>query len=451
MSVGEDPWAISYEIASPVNASSRTEKLYFNANGSLLRDTTMLIGKKLYTFADDGTSVLTAGWLDAGRTRYMLKNGKLATGRQQIDGQYYFFNSQGEKQVNVLRKSSGKWYFYGDTGAQVTRPMGYNIGGCYVGGLSTDSLKAVWNSDGSLAKVVYAGTGQPAAGETVSFGWWDNSTPVTGKRSLRNNDNGYLLDSKGLPVTGLVTGFRLFGRSYSMILSDDGSRVFAAGEAASLIPVGKKIYVLEEGLVCTGAVTCIAVDDWSRLSAADQTLMHCFENLALLPLSGQDGIAVCVQEDGSVYGDAVIGAGEIGNVFGEAPPDDIQLHTNRLGVLIEPYSPVYKIGKTWYTMFKNGDTEEDVQHITGSEYKNISVLFKVKSNGELLGICDAETGKPLNGFCMIESAGAYIFFLKNGMPLTGKQSAMGYTFYTDAQLGVFPMPDDLMFMAAFSY
>jgi hypothetical protein len=86
--------------------------------------------------------------------------------------------------------------------------------------------------------------------------------------------------------------------------------------------------------------------------------------------------------------------------------------------------------------------------ISGSVYTEITMIFKVNSSGELLGICDADTGKPVTGCCSCESGGALIFFLKNGKPLTGKQSAMGMTFYTDAQLGVFPLPDAVM-MAAF--
>ena len=52
-----------------------------------------------------GTSALTAGWLNARKTQYALKNGSLATGRVKIDGQYYLFDGSGIKQTNTLRRS----------------------------------------------------------------------------------------------------------------------------------------------------------------------------------------------------------------------------------------------------------------------------------------------------------------------------------------------------------
>ncbi|MBR1457328.1 MAG: Ig-like domain-containing protein [Oscillospiraceae bacterium] len=412
---GIDP-ALEY-YAYSINVSPDTAKLYFNADGSLVRDTTQVIGKKLYKFAADGTSVLTEGWLDAAKTQYMLKNGRLAAGRQKIDGQYYFFDASGVKQSGTLRKSGAKWYYYDAFGVQATPRMGAWFGDIYVGGVSADGLSAVWNKDGSLAKIVYTASGKPAAGESVSFGVWDD--PET---ALAEGLNGYVLDAKGLPATGTVTDFELDGETYGMLFNADGSRVVAPGGAMLL--VNKRCTVLVGGLLANGDEEEVYVEDWSRLSAADRKTMDSMVRAARL--QNEPGVRVRIGADGSVLASAQTADGHF---------------TNRLGVPIDLYSPIFRFGGKWYTTYANGANLYGYEYgENGYRYYNLRVW--VKDDGELINITNYNTGEPFNG--TFSTYGDMYFFLKNGQPQTGMQKVYNYygesyTFYLDADLGVYVM------------
>ncbi|MBR1457326.1 MAG: Ig-like domain-containing protein [Oscillospiraceae bacterium] len=395
-----------------LNATSDTAKLYFSADGTLVRSTTRVIGKKLYKFAADGTSTLTEGWLDAAKTQYMLKNGQLAMGRQKIDGQFYYFDASGVKQTAALRKSGAKWYYYDALGVQATPVMGAWSGEIYVGGVSARNLSAVWNKDGSLAKIVYTASGKPAAGESVSFGVW--ADPET---ALAEGLNGYVLDAKGLPMTGVVTGFTYDGESYGMAFNADGSRVIA-GEGA-LVAADKGYAVLDGALLRSGDEEALYITDWSMLPEKDRKTMDSLAKLA--SRMSEPGVRVLLNEDGSVLANAQTADGHF---------------TNRLGVPLDVYSPFFKFGGKWHTVFPDG-------YALGTLYPptNVAVngTVKVKASGELIGFFNADTGAKLNGPYVISSSGLYVKF-KSGQLVTGSYTVNAggpsLSFYADPDLGV---------------
>ena len=397
--------------ALPVNASAKTAKLYFNADGSLLRDTTQVIGKKLYKFAPDGTSTLSTGWLDAGKTQYMLKNGTLAVGRQKIDNVFYFFDGMGLKQTNALRRSGKAWYYYGASGAQETP----------AGGLFADVSAAVmpiWNKDGSLAKVVYVNSGSPAAGETVRFG------PYTGDPA---EDSLYVLDSKGLPMTGFVTGRFSDGELFfSAVINEDGSRFRTSGDGAALVSAGGKLYAMEGGLVVTD-MEYVEISDWSLLSAADQKSMELYLRLLNMNSSGEpyEGVQVMLHPDGSVA------ANEIVDYEFEGP-----FHTGRLGVPMELISPIFKFNGKWYSNVSYSMTLGD--YTTGNM---LSGVFAAKENGELIGVLNSATGERLSGpYAILSgSSSSIVINLENGLPKPGTIKlayASGASVKIDEDLGV---------------
>ncbi|MBR1456022.1 MAG: hypothetical protein IJ594_02525 [Oscillospiraceae bacterium] len=404
LSLGRE-WLADFGEMYAVNTTSKTAKLYFGKDGTLTRDTTLAIGKKLYKFAADGTSALTAGWLDANKTQYVLKSGQLAKGRQKIDGLYYFFDNEGWRQSSTLRKSGGKWYYYGANGVQETPAMGdwYN-GSFYVGGFNA-GLTAVWNKDGSLKKIVYTASGRPAAGESVSFGWWTD--PET---ALEEGLNGYVLDAKGLPKTGLVTDFTFEGETYGMLFNADGSRVVAYD--CALGPAGKSYAVLE-GALLYKRNDYVYVSDWSLLSAKDRKTMD-----MLRAISGEYSLVVLLHEDGSVCANEIVEGA----------------YTNRLGVPMDEYSTIFKFGGKWYATFSGPVMLGDYQ--TGDMLQG---MILTKADGELLGFYNAETGAKLSGAYAILSGPNYaIVNLKNGMPKPGKAKLgiVGITIEFDAELGI---------------
>ena len=419
LSFGEEDIGIGG--GKPVNVTGQTAKLYFTANGELLRDTTMVIKKKLYKFASDGTSALTAGWLNSRKTQYALKNGTLATGRVKIDGQYYLFDSEGWKVTNALRKSGGKWYYYDYySGAQAMPAIGNYP---FINGISNRSLEAVWNKDGSLAKIVYANSGLPAGGETVRFG--DNGT---------GNYNTFLLDSKGLPATGAVS----IGE-YRVLLNADGSRFVDESGKLSLVLFGGKYYLIEgDALYSTGESqpTAVQVENWSALSAADQKTMAFYEGM------------IIVNPDGSAAANQIVEA----SIDGTAKA----WHTNRMGVPLDFFTPVYRFKGKWYVdpaiagtayginikkvtmeMMMSIESQADIMGIMET------VQIRTKANGELKGFYGSN-GKPLTGMFELMSpgnSGGGVISLKKGKPVTGSLTftipGLGSeSFYLDPDCGM---------------
>ncbi len=444
-----------------VNTTQDSGTLYFTSEGMLMHDTAALIGKKLLKLGADGTTDSYEHWEDAAKNRYILKSGALASGRTKIDNNYYYFDPQtGYKVVNQLRKSGSKWYYYNEFGKQDTPVMGTyktvrlpeymenewgSSASVYLDSTNRKNLTALWNKDGSLSRIVYTDTNKPASGESISFGLWDIGDSYNCQRYVSGGLNGYVLDSKGLPQTGIVTGFRFVtdtgSQTYSLNIDKDGAKVYG-GPGVSLVKIGSKYYVMHEGLIAANAGNVIEITDWSLLPAADQkTLDELAKHAKALGL----GLYVMLNSDGSAavntnrylsvyfdyetyYGDSVSG----------------NMRSNRLGVILDLCGGFYRVGKNTY-MTAAFQESDGTYEINTSVYKfndydgqKIDSIFKFNGN-KLLGIYDAATGKPLNGVYMlpITSAGE-IIWLRNGQPQSGNQTleyiGRKWKFYVDPDM-----------------
>ncbi|MBR1457274.1 MAG: hypothetical protein IJ594_08980 [Oscillospiraceae bacterium] len=449
-------------FGKPVNADSKKAKLYFTAEGWALHSTAETIKGKRYAFAADGTATLSAGWLDSLRLRYMLKNGTLATGRQKIDGQYYYFEANGMRLWSpALRKTGSKWYFYDENGVQATPAVG-SYGAYTVGSTTGAALTTVWNKDGSLKSVVYAGTNRPAAGESVVFGTWSTDLNVQKEILHLGDDCGcYVLDGKGLPVTGAVTDFRLTGFIYpfGFIVNADGSHLNGGSyEANALALCGKQYYVMDGALLATpqldhllynkpaltNANRMLTVERWGSLPAADQKAMEIYAgqgwDLGLYP-EGKDGdngdrvVQVFVRPDGSAMANTVeeLNSNAL-NVHGA-------VHTNRFGVPLEVYTPIYKVGSKWFVDAEKLSSYSVLLMVWSNDDLNtVRANMRTKANGELIGFYDAQTGKGITGVVELSfSVGSQNYwggmYLSKGKPVGGRSVVMGETI--DTQEGMY--------------
>ena len=315
--------------------------------------------------------------------------------------------------MNDLRKSGSKWYYYDMNGVQATPVLSTTASDGNLFGNASVQLTAVWAKDGSLSKIVYTHSGKPADGETVNFGSYDVDYDIY---------NSFLLDSKGLPMTGVVYGLLEDGISHARIFNADGSRVNGGNDGySSLVQVGKTYYVMDGELVQTQSkLSAVIIDgSWDSLSEADRKTMDFFEEQAY---NRSRDLVVLVNPDGSVAADTAVAA-MIGST--------VKLwHTNRLGIPMDYYSSIYKFGGKWY--------------VTDNVYRNpkyygdkiVYAQIRVKDSGELTGIYDVQTGKALSGFFSDES---YYIALKNGKPQTGTQKGPYQSYYFDPQTATYYM------------
>ncbi len=444
-----------------VNTTSVSQTLYFTSEGMLIHDTEALISKKLMKFGADGTTDSDAHWEDAAKSRYILKSGALASGRTKIDGNYYYFDSQtGYKVVNQLRKTGSKWYYYNEYGKQATPVMGTykmvrlpeymenewgSYANIYLNSTNNKKLTALWNKDGSLAKIVYTDTNNPASGESISFGLWNISDSLICQEYIAGGLNGYVLDSKGLPQTGIVTGFSFFTDTgfdtYTLNVEKDGRKVYGSTEG-SLVRIGKKYYVMREGLICENAGSVIEITDWSSLPAADQKTL---DELAKHAEGINTGMYVMLNNDGSAAVNTnrylTVNFGH-NTVYGSTLSGNMR--SNRLGVILDLCNVFYRVGKNTYlntaAVESDGTYEIDIsiEKISNYDIQEISATFKFNGN-RLLGIYDSSTGKALNGVYVVSlfETGETIW-LKNGQPQSGNQTVDYYgrkwKFYVDPDM-----------------
>ena len=396
----------------PVNDSSASAKLYFTEEGILVRSKELTISKKLYMFAPDGTSTFKTGWTNADKIYYILKNGQLATGRQKIDGQYYCFDETGRKYINRLVRTGSKWYFYDQFGVQATpvlstSPTGYNLYGSPAG----KDLTAVWAKDGSLTRIAYTGSGKPASGEIVNFGAYDSDWDIY---------SSFILDSKGLPQTGAVYGIKEGYDTNAYIYSTDGSIVEAGSEGYySLVQSGKKYYVVDDCRIQTGSyVRPLEIDgSLNSLSDKDRKTMECFAELGN---NRSKALYVLVNQDGSTVSDKA--------VYAEINGITKLWHTNRMGVPMDYYTPIYKFGGKWYV-----DYQLNTFKMYGDS-DSITAQIRTKTNGELIGFYNTETGKAISGMYGNEDI---MVSLKSGKPQTGNQKNKYRSYYFDPQVGAY--------------
>ena len=88
---------------------------YVSTNGGWQR-----INNKMYYF--DGNGDMQTGWLtDEGGTRYCDENGALVTGWRQINGNWYFFESEyGYRVTDAWQRVDKKWYYFDKDGVMQT-------------------------------------------------------------------------------------------------------------------------------------------------------------------------------------------------------------------------------------------------------------------------------------------------------------------------------------------
>ncbi len=420
-----------YENIIPMDNSEKTAKYWFKEDGTLAVDEDLEIGGRLYHFNVDGTGAGIAGWVDADKTQYRLKNGQLAGGRTKIDSLWYYFDTAtGRKVTRQLRKTGGKWYYYNDQGVQDTVDVYYDwVEGRYTFGSTTGKdLRFVWNKDGSLAKVVYAAGGQPAAGESVSFGYAVEAL-------VDGTGCGFVLDSKGLPLTGVVAGFNPgegassyihgYFDTCSIVVNADGSRLVCRDDKATLVKIGKDYYMMNGPIV--GAWGEAYVDSYGRgeldcslLPAADQAQLEQW----FACLGG--GVPLGIDADGRLPQNTAlqITAGPLQGTW----------HTIRLGICPK-YAGLYKSGGKWY--LNNNWYPAGVYNAYGyNDYSSVQINIKMKDNGELIGFYDYKTDKALTGTYKLNDFSTLVF-LKNGKPQTGKQTNPidGVTYDLPKELG----------------
>ncbi|MBQ6223506.1 MAG: hypothetical protein IJJ44_12925, partial [Solobacterium sp.] len=444
--------------AKRVNTTSTQKKLNFDKNGALIYNQNAKIGKKLKEVGADG--VVTTGaphWADANKEVYILKNGIVATGRKKVDGKYYYFDpATGYKVTNALRKTGKKWYYYGEFGEQETPSIAYwavavtlpasmreawgRTAYVYIGSTNNANLTAIWNKDGSLKQIVYTGTTKPAAGESVSFGLWDSSDDEKCRRYIEAGLNGYVLDKKGLPKTGIVSGFTFRNDreagSYSQNVAKDGKKTVAPS-ALSLVKIGKKYYVMNGGVLYNQNEGLCLIEDWSTLPAADQKTLN---ELSMYTEIMGTGLYIMVNNDGSVAANT--------KKYGHITFDETSFYgreaegiwtTNKFGLVLDLCAPYFRSGKKSYRSNVN-EIPSGTYTISTFAYKysktgqeQLTAMLKFNGN-ELLGIYDETTGKALNGTYIIgletgSTTLPFAVWLKNGKPLTGKRSLDMYSYH----------------------
>ena len=292
----------------------------------------------------------------------------------------------------------------------------------YNGSVSGKALDAVWNADGSLAKVVFSATGKPAAGESVFFGVmasWEEMEDVL------------VMDGKGLPLTGCIAQMQFADSSWSVYLGADG-RATALGteDENTLVQLGKTWYVVDGAVIQTQpTVTALPIDRVLNPSAADRKTLDCYREIAdalsksLWVFVNPDG-SVCANQ--AVYGTVGMGVGAITQTW----------HTDRFGIPMDYYTGIFKFGGKWYASKKLMEDGGEIAYWPYNSAGAKKMTVSTKANRELVGVYD-ENGKLMNGVYSANSPSG-IISLKNGKPVTGNVSYGSGTYYIDPEMGFLP-------------
>jgi hypothetical protein len=322
----------------------------------------------------------------------------------------------------------------------------------YFGSTNDKDLTAVWNKDGSLAKIVYYETNKPAAGECVSFGLWDHGNDDQTRKYIIGGLNGYVLDSKGLPKTGLVSGFSYLDDSandtYSLNVSKDGSKVYT-GYDLSLVKIDKKYYVMYQGILYTRQDQVVEITDWSALPASERKSL---DELAKIAGVSSTGLYVMLNKDGSV----AVNTTKFCRAHIEGSymfDEDVAgvFTSNKQGVILDLVASFYRVGKnTYVSRAVEGDftgaweTAFPAYKLTGTgEPQPVNAVVKGNGN-KVLGFYDAETMKGLTGTYSVLMSDTFLIWMKNGQPQTGNMTYTynGYKmkFYVDpSMIGTYPL------------
>ena len=348
----------------------------------------------------------------------MLKNGQLATGRTKIGDQFYFFNKyNGLKETDVLRKSGGKWYYFGENGVQNTLMPDY-----YTIEEAPRVAHPVFNKDGSL-KGFEDNFGKKITNASItSLDPWE----MIQSNAAYNLGHIATLDKSGKPMTGIVTfnsyvNDEHYGKGWVRLMLEDDGSLYAQGSdyfpALLLIKSGKQYLCVGQGFVGSDA---LADGEFYVREVSD----------AFLPAADREAIKGLVQLSVHSYGEQghlYIVANNRGEVqtSSSLSIDGGLLHTNRYGMPMELYSWLVKVGKEWIIPdFGSASTSIEVVVRGADMGGTIPAVMNVKG-GVLTGFVD-ENGKALNGAYVLPWDDALVV-LKNGLPQTGKQKiSVGY-------------------------
>ncbi len=236
-------------------------------------------------------------------------------------------------------------------------------------------------------------------------------------------------------MTGAVTVLEPDGSDYvsrTYLFNADGTRVRAdSKDCNSLVPFGKTYYVMDGELVQTQSkLSAVIIDgSWDSLSDADRKTMGAYCSCYLGHDSeGSPSIWVLVNPDGSVAGSQAISATVDGRTR--------LWHTDRFGIPMEYYTPLFKFGGKWYWDAAAGSTMS--LDVPGEE--GLLGIVRTKSGGELVGVYSERTGKAISGSFIVNSPGG-IVMLKNGKPQTGTVVIGGSygSYYLDPEMGLYPV------------
>ena len=334
-----------------------------------------------------------------------MNDGTIAVGRTKVKREgkpdaYYYFTKDGQIESNVFRKSSGKWYFYGENGQMAYDPAVINI-------RTNSSVIAVFNKDGSLKNFVTYVNGKAQILKNTAVGIGDDMLMI---------GNVYVLDDKGQIRTGYIKYdfLNVVSDGSAAIVNDDGSRTL--NDKNTITKIKDKYYLSNNSAVLTNTKTAYRVDDYSSLPAADRKY---FDDLSKVV----DDILVYVNADGT------LSAHEL-NI------DKRPIHTNKYGVKMVSYSNFEKYNGKWYI---TDNSKGKAGSVTNDHYFNCSsetgddeeVIISWDENGKLLPIKNAFSGKPING--VYEISDGFIYNFKSGLPEGGK-SATVYKYGTKMTL-----------------
>jgi glucan-binding YG repeat protein len=410
-----------------ITGEGEKKKIYFNAVetsempiGALLRDTDYTVGGKLYRFAADGSIetgneafVETDPKAESfeGIDCYRKADGTLAKGRTLVEtayGNYYFYFNQntGRKEVNALRKTGGKWYYYGDNGVMSTTLHVYTR--------DSEAL-AIFNADGSLKSFV-ARNGSGAAIKNTII-------------KMQISEVYYQLGSNGLPMTGLVD---FPNEGIKILVEDDGAMGgnFSDMSKLRLRKVGSKYYMFVDGILldrygaravdagiatytpAAGIIATMANDEVfeylpesdkaevARILKIAERMDKGFENYAFVFLNG----------DGSVRP-------------GEVQTERGRFTANRLGLVVDYWVPFVKSGSGFRvaaSIYEGTAGSITTKAYPYSDEESKTLVISWDENGNLLPIIDKATGKNANGLLMVDELGSLTINVKNGKLQTGK-------------------------------
>ncbi len=417
-----------------IGTGSAKAKLYFKEDGSLARNEDLVIGKKLYHFGPDGQLADKETWADPGREGgYRLPNGTKLTGRKAVSGEgktYYFDTVTGAVEKNVLRKTGRKWYYYDNDGVE------------------TVTLPALFDSNGNKVTVSFASDGSVK-------GFLVNGTAAK-NTSIIDADGGVLavLNAKGQPMTGIVRASftdPVTGDAASALLyldADGGRHEYAVSASAdpdahSLVKIGGKYYVYAGGEIRTrseieadGGYVFVEVDSYDTLSAADRKALREYERLAR---ANGEHMIVCVGADGAVVTSRTV-------TF-----RGFTCRLNRFGIPLETSGAVFfKWGKNWYSPLladgQGGAETGELYAFSADGRISTPVTISYTGDGQLLGLTDPATGKPLSGTFLFPGSPDFLTCLKNGLPTTGDRKVSLYganiNVFIDREIGGAIVSDD---------